>query len=104
MACHDDGQVFSQGDQNPRDVHTPFSHAEIRLHLDPRAIVSDRCRRGPVVHEQPLRQELRVGWSVSGNLLLEHRARNLVEGAHSDGAAVGQCRYEEGQHLTRRDG
>jgi len=40
----------------------------IRLHIHPGAVVGYRCRRGPIAHEQPRRQELRVGWQVRYDL------------------------------------
>ena len=77
--------------------------SRVGLHVDPRAVISDRRGRGPVIHEETGRQELPVGRQVGGDLLLEHSARNLVDHPNPDRTAIGRCGDEQGQHPTRRD-
>jgi len=48
--------------------------SEVCLQVDPGAVVGDGGGGRAGVQEQPRRQELRGGWQVGGDLLLEHRA------------------------------
>lgn len=53
--------------------------SEVGFQIHPRTIEGDcGCSRAGV-QKQPLRQELRRGGRVGGDLLLEHRTRNLVD-------------------------
>ena len=60
----------------------------IRLHIDPRAIVGDRRRRGAVVHEIARAQELRGGRDVGVEDSLDHRTADLLDHPDADLAAV----------------
>lgn len=65
--------------------------SEVRLHIDPRAVVSDRRCCCPVVQEQPWLQELRVGWQIGGDLQVQLCARHLVDHPYPDRVAIGRC-------------
>lgn len=77
--------------------------SKVRLKVDPGAVVSDRGGGRAGIEEQPRRQELRRGGQIGGDLLLEHRARDLVDDAHPNRASVRRRCDEQGQNATRSD-
>lgn len=61
-----------------------LGRSAIGLYVVTQAVISDRRCSCSVVHEQPWRQELRVGGQIGGDLPVEERARNRVNVKYPD--------------------